>query len=37
MSVMARQVVAVEEEFSAYFRHHDNAVVRYVDRRVAPG
>ena len=35
MSVMARQVVAVEEEFSAYFRRHYNSVVRYVERRVA--
>ncbi|MCW5952151.1 MAG: sigma-70 family RNA polymerase sigma factor, partial [Propionibacteriaceae bacterium] len=35
MSVVARQVVGVEEEFSAYFRRYYNAVVRYVERRVA--
>lgn len=34
MSVVARQVVGVEEEFSAYFRRYYNAVVRYVERRV---
>lgn len=33
---MARQVVGAEEEqFSAYFRTHYNAIVRYVERRVA--
>lgn len=33
---MARQAVGVEEEqFSAFFRAHYNAIVRYVERRVA--
>lgn len=31
---MTGQAVGVEEHFSAYFRTHYNAVVRYVERRV---